>query len=137
MISIAMSAWNRTRASNWSGGNHHQPTPTSHHMPFRGSTGVGRTGSTSNRTKQQKELARKIAEKQIDQAVPANAAMIFTDGSAKDGHAGAAVVVLMPRHRGEEEGKCLLATQAFEEGTNNTWYSGDVGNRHGLTTCRV
>ena len=116
VISIAMSAWNRTRASNW-----RQPPPTHAHLPPHAAqgTGVGRTGSTSNRTKQQKELARKIAEEQIE-AVPANAAMIFTDGSAKDGHAGAAVVVLMPRHRGEEEGKCLLATQAFEEGTNNT-----------------
>jgi hypothetical protein len=114
---IATSAWARTRASAWRRPNQASARSLGIRLQASGS----RLGSTSNRSREQKELARKIAELQI-QAVPQGAAIIFTDGSAdSEGNAGAAAVVLMPRHRegGAEAGKCLIATQSFSAGTNN------------------
>jgi len=114
---IATSAWARTRASAWRRPDQGSVRSLGIELGVSGS----RLGSTSNRSSEQKQLARKIAESQI-QAVPPGAAIIFTDGSAdSEGNAGAAAVVLMPRHRegGTEVGKCLIATQAFDSGTNN------------------
>jgi ribonuclease HI len=113
VLKIAHSAWGRTRNSAWrqqliQHRNHHYHTST-------------KLGSTSNRTRKQKEKARSIAEKRIQQ-VPANAVIIFTDGSGPSNSedcAGAGVVVLMPRHRREGAGGCLKANAAFDEGTNN------------------
>jgi len=115
VISIALSAWSRTRKGSWK-----QPQKTSiyyHHI-----SQTNRLGSTKNRTKEQKERARRVAEEAIEK-VPAQDAIVFTDGSGPvnmEGCAGAAAVVLMPRHRATGVGECLMASQAFEEGTNNT-----------------
>jgi ribonuclease HI len=114
---IATSAWARTRANAWKRPNQASARSLGINLGVSGS----RLGSTSNRSSEQKELARKIAESQI-QAVPPGAAIIFTDGSAdSEGNAGAAAVALMPRHRegGTEAGRCLIATQSFSTGTNN------------------
>ena len=112
-LAIAISAWGRTRASEW-----REPVGQPGNSHRRHNT---RVGSTSNRTKEQKKRAREMAEKQI-QEVPADAAIIFTDGSgpaATEDCAGAGVVVLMPRHRDGSCGGCLRASQGFDEGTNN------------------
>jgi ribonuclease HI len=114
VLAIAHSAWGGARHSSWK-------VPRVQQRNSQHPRASVKLGNTSNRTASQKKLARERAERAIQQ-VPADAAIVFTDGSGpanSEDHAGAGVIVLMPRHRSSESGKCLKANMAFEEGTNN------------------